>query len=38
MITKRLTEQRPRRGKGFKSGGQSREQALSSTALIRALH
>ena len=36
MIAKRLIEQRRRRGKGFKSGGQTREQPLSSTALIRA--
>ena len=36
MIAKRLIERRRRQGKGFKSGGQSREQPLSSTALIRA--
>jgi len=35
MIAKRLIEQRQRRGKGFKIGGQPREQPLSSTALIR---
>lgn len=32
----RIIEQRRRRGKGFKIGGQKREQPLSSTALIRA--
>ena len=36
MAAKRLIEQRRRRGKGFKIGGQKREQPLSSTALIRA--
>jgi ParB family chromosome partitioning protein len=36
MIAKRLIEQRRRRGKGFRSGAQRREQPLSSTALIRA--
>ena len=36
MTAKRLIEQRRRRGKGFKIGGQKREQPLSSTALIRA--
>jgi ParB family chromosome partitioning protein len=36
MIAKRLIEQRRRRGKGFKAGGQARGQPLSSTALIRA--
>ena len=36
MIAKRLIEQRRRRGKGFRSGSQRREQPLSSTALIRA--
>jgi len=36
MIAKRLIEQRRRRGKGFRSGSQRREQPISSTALIRA--
>jgi ParB family chromosome partitioning protein len=36
MIAKRLIEQRRRRGKGFRTGAQRREQPLSSTALIRA--
>jgi ParB family chromosome partitioning protein len=36
MTAKRLIEQRRRRGKGFKIGGQKSEQPLSSTALIRA--
>lgn len=36
MIAKRLIEQRRRRGKGFKAGGPTRGQPLSSTALIRA--
>jgi ParB family transcriptional regulator, chromosome partitioning protein len=36
MIAKRLIEQRRRRGKGFRTGAQRREQPLSSTTLIRA--
>jgi ParB family transcriptional regulator, chromosome partitioning protein len=36
MIAKRLIEQRRRRGKGFRSGSQRREQPLSPTSLIRA--
>ncbi len=36
MTAKRVIEQRRRRGKGFKIGGQKFEQPLSSTALIRA--
>ena len=35
IIAKRLIEQRRRRGKGFHTGSQRREQSLSSTALIR---
>lgn len=36
LVAKRLIEQRRRRGKGFRSGDQTRQQPLSSTALIRA--
>jgi ParB family chromosome partitioning protein len=36
LVAKRLIEQRRRRGKGFRSGDQTRQQPLSSTALVRA--
>lgn len=36
LLAKKLIEQRRRRGKGFKVGGQPRPQTLSPTALVRA--
>ncbi len=36
MLAKKLIEQRRRRGKGFHTGSQNRQQPLSSTALVRA--
>jgi ParB family chromosome partitioning protein len=36
MLAKKLIEQRRRRGKGFQTNSQNRQQPLSSTALVRA--